>query len=441
MRVDAVVIGAGWAGLGAALALDEAGLRPVVLEAGERVGGKAATLAEGDWRVETGPQTIRGAAPALDWAVQRLGVGAEVRPVKAGGRRYLWRRGRLVRVPPSPLAILRGEVIGRRAFLRALCEHRVRGPGPDEESVHDFFARRFGAEVAEVLVGAFVAGIHAGDPRALEMRSAFPTVWALEREFGSVMGGGLRRALWGPRAPRRGLWGFAGGMETFNAAAHARFGDAMRLREPVVAVAREGTHWRVESTQGAYEADKVVVCCPPAAGAKLLGRVDAVMAGALSGIGAAPIAVAHLGGVGPSPLAAGFGALVPPGEPVRALGALFPSNLYADRTPEGGWLASVFLGGRRDPTALQLDAEALASLAREDLAKILGKPIETSFERVIVHAEGIPQLERGHATRLAAVAEGERARPGLALGGGWREGVSVDAALGSGRAAALRVCA
>src|SRR6476620_11708713 len=42
-RPDAIVLGGGPAGLGAALALVRAGARPVVLEAGERVGGLCVT--------------------------------------------------------------------------------------------------------------------------------------------------------------------------------------------------------------------------------------------------------------------------------------------------------------------------------------------------------------------------------------------------------------
>lgn len=74
-RIDVVVIGAGFAGLHAARQLVEAGLRVMVLEAAERVGGRAHTAYEFDPRIELGAAQIgRQYARILDTARQ-LGVG------------------------------------------------------------------------------------------------------------------------------------------------------------------------------------------------------------------------------------------------------------------------------------------------------------------------------------------------------------------------------
>src|SRR5438046_2981696 len=63
---DVVVIGAGMAGLAAAGRLSRAGLRVVVVEARERIGGRVHTLRESDWPVpvEAGAEFIHGHSTA-----------------------------------------------------------------------------------------------------------------------------------------------------------------------------------------------------------------------------------------------------------------------------------------------------------------------------------------------------------------------------------------
>jgi len=68
-EVDVVVLGAGLAGLAAARALSERGVRVVVLEAKDRVGGRVFTRkAEGGGTVELGSEFVHGRAPEL-WAL------------------------------------------------------------------------------------------------------------------------------------------------------------------------------------------------------------------------------------------------------------------------------------------------------------------------------------------------------------------------------------
>src|SRR3989304_956739 len=58
-----------------------------------------------------------------------------------------------------------------------------------DESVLSFATRRMGGEAARRLVGAMVAGIHAGDPAMLSMPAAFPELAAVEGAHGSLTPG------------------------------------------------------------------------------------------------------------------------------------------------------------------------------------------------------------------------------------------------------------
>ena len=65
---DVVVIGAGMAGLTAARALAEAGLKVLVVEAQDRIGGRILTRHVGDEAIELGAEFIHGRPPEL-WAL------------------------------------------------------------------------------------------------------------------------------------------------------------------------------------------------------------------------------------------------------------------------------------------------------------------------------------------------------------------------------------
>jgi len=76
-RFDVVVIGAGWAGLSAASALDQQGLRVCVVEKSRGPGGRSATRRQGTWLFDHGAQYFtaktKSFQQALDaWAEQGL---------------------------------------------------------------------------------------------------------------------------------------------------------------------------------------------------------------------------------------------------------------------------------------------------------------------------------------------------------------------------------
>jgi monoamine oxidase len=81
---DAVVIGAGFAGITAARDLSQAGLRVVILEARDRIGGRTwyRPFADTDFSIEMGGNWVdAGGNPALMAEVERYGVVLDTSPV------------------------------------------------------------------------------------------------------------------------------------------------------------------------------------------------------------------------------------------------------------------------------------------------------------------------------------------------------------------------
>jgi oxygen-dependent protoporphyrinogen oxidase len=193
----------------------------------------------------------------------------------------------------------------------------------------------------------------------------------------------------------------------------------------------------VATAEGSFSSRKLVLACPPAEAARLLGPLDARLGEVLSSITLAPVAVVHMGFPRRVPeMPDGFGLLAPRGEGVRALGVLFPSRLFGDRTPPGGDLFSGFVGGMTDPGAMDLPDDDLLRLVTGDLAKLVGVSLRPDLTHVVRAPAAIPQLTLGHLERMAEVRERLQHLPGLLLAGNYLKGVGIKDAVASGFEAA-----
>jgi phytoene dehydrogenase-like protein len=131
---DVVVVGAGLAGLRCALALEEAGLDVLVLEAADAVGGRIRTDVVDGFRVDRGFQLLNPAYPALEGCVDvdALGLQHFAAGVAARTDGGLVRLGHPLRrpslVPPTIGATVRrpAELVAVARWLRPLATPRPR---------------------------------------------------------------------------------------------------------------------------------------------------------------------------------------------------------------------------------------------------------------------------------------------------------------------------
>jgi oxygen-dependent protoporphyrinogen oxidase len=438
-EVQALVIGAGAAGLAAASELVARGAEIVVLEASERPGGVMHSDRVGDYLVERGPNTTTVKAPALE-LLRRSGLDEDLLAAAPAGRlRFIFHAGRLEPLPSGPWAALRTPLLSTRGKLRVLAEPFVRRGDPSGESVAAFCARRLGPEAAERLVGTFLTGVYAGDERQLGAEAVFPSLVAMEREHGSLARGALA-ALRGERGPRglRGIHSTVEGLGGLAQGLARRLGESLVLGARVVSLAPADGLWRVafSATDGERElrARAVVLAAPAPEAAQLLEASDTEAAGLLRAIEYAPIVSISLG-VDPADARVpieGFGFLVPRREELRLLGCLFMSRLFPGRAPEGRELLTCMLGGMRWPAALETPDDALLERLSRDLERALGLRGEPARLAITRWPRAVPQPGSDHVRRIAALRARLAPLGGLALAGAHLEGVAVADALASG---------
>ena len=399
MRI--AVLGAGISGLAAAWRLSR-DHEVVVFEAKERPGGNIRTEEVEGCLVEWGPNGFLDNEPATLELVKELGLeGRMVRARECAAVRFIWRDGALRRLPLSPKKFLTSDCLPLLARLRVLLEPWSRAAPDRDESVFDFASRHLGRGAAGILVDAFVTGVFAGDPKRLSVRSAFPRLWNLEREHGSLIKGAKGRGFGPPGV----LTSFDGGLEVL-------------VRELA-----ERVDLRLVSPRGfEQEGFDRVVCTIPAPFAATLASEG--LKPLLEAVPTAPVAVVATVFDEPLDVPDAFGFLAPHGQGLRILGTLYDSSIFPGRAPEGLRLFRTMLGGRRDPDALSLSDGQLLDVAARDLRRVWGFFPEPRAVRVIRHPLGIAQYEVGHAGLVGRIEAA--CPPWLRLAGSSYRGVSIN---------------
>ncbi len=438
---DVIVVGGGVAGLSCALRLQQAGLDVLLLEAGDEPGGNVRTQEMDGYLVELGPHSMMSSGDWVFQLAEDVGLGDDLTGTRPeSGDRFIARDGRLNAMPSGLWSFLTTPLLSFGSKLALATEPIRISRGEDTDSAADFFERRFGAEAARVLAGAFISGVYAGDPAQLSAPAAFPLFWGFEQAAGSMVLGSVgyyRRRAAERRAagiePRKGLFSFEGGLGRFPEAVARALGDAYQGGRPVQSVERVGPLWSVRCAERSHSARALVLAVPPPNAAGLLPDQDADLSSELAGIPMAPVAVVHLGfRERQAAIPEGFGFLVPRGEGIRSLGVLFPSRLFEDRAPDGGDLLAGFVGGVRDTEALDLSDDELAAIVLGDLRDLTGLEAEPDMVRVLRYRQAIPQLVLGHLERMERVRERLTANPGLFLAGNYLLGVGLKDAVRSG---------
>jgi oxygen-dependent protoporphyrinogen oxidase len=442
MTKDVVVVGGGISGLAIGWELlTRPGLVPEgaavhVLEAAPRAGGNIRTERRDGYVCEWGPTGFLDDVPATLDACDRLGLSPRLtRANEQAERRFVVREATLRELPSGPLSFLGSDVLTLAGRLRVFGEPFVPPRRTDEdESVFDFAQRRIGREAASVLVDALVTGIWAGSSDALSLRSALPKLAALERDHGGLVRGLIAKRGKGGRAtgPRGRLTSFPDGLEELPAALAAALGSRLRLGSRVTHIGRlPGGGFRVEVDGApALEAAAVVLACPSWLAAPLLAELDGPLGSDVAGIPTVGVAVLHLGFRSEDARGLrGFGFLIPRGEHRSVLGVLLPSNIFPNRSPDGHVLATVMLGGARDPRVVDASDQALVDTAVPALRALAGVRGEPRFALSIRHPRAIPQYVLGHADRLAAIDARLREIPGLLLAGNSYRGIAINSCL------------
>lgn len=417
------VIGGGISGLTTGFLLNRKGFDVTVFEASDAPGGNVQTIRKEGYTIEQGPNSLLK-APRLVDLVKMLGLENEVIAANPEAqKRYILSDGLLE--PMGPKSFINGY-FSLKTLLALAKEPFVRSKSPAGESVAEFVSRRISSEFLDKAIDPFVSGVYAGDPHDLSMRSAFPKLFEMERDFGSLIMGTLRRKAEKPDPEFPRTFSFRGGLKTLIDKLASEIGGGMRCGTRVE---------RIENTGGGgfrvngESFDSVVISTPAWVAADLLRERDAHLADTLASVNYPQVAVAVTGfrseNIGKK--LDGFGFLIPSKEKRPILGTLFHSAVFPERSPEGYQLLMTFIGGVRAGNRLdEMTDDDVRSLVTEQLSELVSVSGEPDMFHLKRWKRAIPQYRVGYEQVTAECAGFEKANPGLYLCSNFYRGISMS---------------
>ena len=175
-------------------------------------GGYFQLEADGDgYTIEQGPNSLLKSPRLVDLVRLLKLEDKTIAADESANKRYILSGGKLEAMGPK--SFVNGYFSLKTIFSLAR-EPFVRSKSPENESVAEFVSRRISSEFLDKAIDPFVSGVYAGDPSNLSMRSAFPKLYEMERDFGSLIMGTFRRKTEkaDPNFPR--TFSFHGGLKT-----------------------------------------------------------------------------------------------------------------------------------------------------------------------------------------------------------------------------------
>jgi len=442
------IVGTGLTGLTTAFYLRRAGFAVTLFDRAPRAGGAIRTYSRDGFVWECGPNTgVLGKPEAME-LFEDLNIPGLLEIASSVGRkRYIWKGQRWEAIPSSLLAGLRTPLFSWRDKLTLPLEpFRPRGTDP-EENLTSLVRRRLGQSILDYAVDPFVSGVYAGSPDVIIPKYALPKLYNLEQNYGSFIGGTIRKMLAGKstrdRKATRQTFSALGGLQQLVDALVEQIGPQnLHLGQTQLEIqpnsegwivhnaqAPLGTFTHVISTIGAHALPTVLPC---------LRGIGHDSAFAVRYARMAEIAIGYRNWKG-IPLD-GFGGLVPSREKRNILGVLFLSSLMQGRAPQGGALFAVFAGGLRRPEIPDLSDDELRNLVGNEFRAMMGlNDFSPDLFEINRHEHAIPQYDSSTPARIAAMDALENRFPGLLIGGNGRDGIGMADRIAQGRRLADRI--
>jgi oxygen-dependent protoporphyrinogen oxidase len=448
--IDTIVVGGGIAGLAAAYELHRRRVRFLLLEQRPRLGGVILSEKSAGYVFDAGADALLIQKQDGIKLCEELGLADRLVTTTPPRLAYVQRGGVLHQLPdlsvmgiPTRIApFLKSRLISWAGKARMGAELFVpRSSQTEDESIGAFMTRRFGREAATYIAEPLLAGIHAGDVDRLSIRALFPRFAAAEETHGSLI-----RALRKQMKPSRGASGpfrsFPGGMsELTQALQNVLPPRSIRLNTVVRALASTsaGTGFRLETSSGETLSVRSIVLATPAfETARLTRAIDPELSSLcdrISYMSTSTIALAFRRSDVAHPLN-GSGFVVPKAEGTGILASSWMSSKWPDRAPADHVLLRAFIGGARDPQALDRSDSELVSTALRALTPLLGITASPLLTRVYRWERAIAQHEIGHLARVAAIDERLSHLPGLFLTGSGFRGTGIPDCIADARATA-----
>jgi oxygen-dependent protoporphyrinogen oxidase len=454
------IIGGGIAGLTAAYELSQlsengAKVDVVLFEASSRVGGIVETVHEGGFVIECGPDAWITEKPWACELAEELGLGDEVIPSNDAARKTYVLMDRQLKAMPDGMrmmvpanldALHKSELFSAEAKqayqneVNRAAELKAGAPQQDE-SVAMFVQRHFGNEVLEKIGAPLLRGVFGGDVTKLSVRAVMAPFVAMEHEHGSLISA-MQTRIEAQKSDESAIFTtLRSGLGTLVDRMVATIPkNWIRLGATVNSITRNKESWTLKNSRFEEPFDELILAAPVQVAQQLMQPIDPTAAKLMEMDASSAVVVAFgFPNAANFSVPPGFGFLVPQGPESLLMACTFVDQKFTDRVPQNGRLVRAFFGGKPAERLMQCGNDEAATIARLELAHILGPLPEPQITVVRRWPNSLPQYAVGHLDRMTELQDRVRTLGKLWLLGNGYRGVGLPDLIRDARTAARQI--
>jgi len=434
-----VVIGAGISGLTTAYLLFKEGYDVIVLEQNDKVGGSIETVSAEGFLFDRGPNSGLETTPLIQQLVKDLNLEDQfVYANREGNKRYILRDEHLHALPMSPPAFFKTKLFSNKAKLRLFAEPFI-GKSKDGyyQSIAEFVNRRLGKEFLDYAINPFVAGVYAGRPEELSVKSAFPKLYELEENYGGLIIGTLRSIRKRKKSKEVSkqsakMFSFKDGMKVLTESMADKLASRVSTNAEVTSIRKTGdgsfgVTYRDGKQNITLLADVILSTVPAYKAAEIFNQVNEDLVKHLNQIYYPPVLVLYLvyeKDIVGQPLD-GFGFLIPEKEQKSFLGAIWSSVIFPNRSDDTKAAFTLFIGGSRDAGFVDDVEQLVIDRARREFELLMKINAEPVLAAKRFWPKAIPQYNLGYVEHENFFDHFEKDNPGIIFSGNYRGGISI----------------
>ncbi len=435
------IIGGGISGLSTAFYIKQKNpnVQITIFEKNKKLGGKMMTKEVDGFLFEEGSNGFLSNKPdTLELVKQSGSEELLLRSSDSARVRFIYKDA-LHQLPESLSAFIKTPLLSPLGKLRVVGELFVPAKKDNsDETLQSFGYRRVGREMTDAFLDPMVAGIFASAPDKISVNSAFPAVVKLEKEYGGLFKGMMKKKK-KEAGPGGVLMSFKGGVSSFIDSLANSLHVEIKTDIDIDKIEQTDDGYTLYTQGTKEEFGKLVLSTPAYVSAQLLKDLDIELSKMLSDIEYSPISVVGLGYDELSHELNGFGLLATSSAKKEILGVLWDSSIFEDRALEGKKALRVMIGGQRNPDLALKSDEELKNIAINGVKETMGIDEKPSVTYVKRWERGIPNYRVGHLERMKELFKKVKEHKGLYLSSNAYYGVGLNDCVANSKKVAKEV--
>ena len=414
------IIGGGISGLSTAWTLHQKKTPYRLFESSSRIGGNIKSCKIRDYWLEFGPNSILY-DPQVEIFLKRLSLSKElIRSYSISKNRYILKDQRYQKFPSNLISLLLTRMLSFSAKRSIFKEMYNCTKSPEDETLGDFFERRFNKEIVDTCLIPFIRGIYAGDAYHLLVKEIFPVLLQYEDQYGSVVKGLFKNRK---NTHRKWAYNFKNGMISLPEAMAKNL--HISLETPIEKIERIDKTYFIHSSKTCLKAKAIVLSLPAHSAALIMKKLHPLFSRALLKVNYPPLGILHSvfkKNDIQQPLK-GFGGLNPSIANSLNLGTIWNSNIFPYKAPKTDTLLTTFIGDINVEYSLIKNKKELCQKVTRELQKVHQIKSDPIFQHFFLWEKSIPQYDKDilSVIRHVRYLEGEK----IFICANWLKGVSL----------------